>query len=434
MMVPIMPTALVSRAGVLLEDCEYWNSALLLSEAVSALLLAPIIGFFLDFSANRQDLYLFGLIVLSGSMTIFIAANCAVWFIYAKVLQGAATAMLTVAGLEILTEAVDKHQTGEMIGYISTAMILGFICGSPMGGIIFELGGYYTIFGIAFGLIGLDMVLRLSIVEKKVAARWRSLPEYCPYKGHTYTSGYFSCETIFNREHASQRVRTSSSLALVKLLQQLRILISLWAVIISALIMSALDATLVSFVQKMFHFGALGSGLVFIPVAFTGFLQPFFVYLCKRFGCRIMAFIAFAVLSPMLVCLRLIEQDTTFDKSILCLILLGIGLCVNLAEPALILEIQRVLYDIEVEDPSFFGENNAASQVFGLQIMARLGGFVLGPIQGGFILSYYGWNVMTTGLGVLCLLTAVPMLWLSGDSSAQMSGDEDAERQPLLSA
>ncbi|KAJ6110737.1 hypothetical protein N7486_002972 [Penicillium sp. IBT 16267x] len=434
-MVPIMPTVLVSRAGIPFEDREYWHSALLLSEAVSALLCTPLFGFFRDFSGNRQDLYLFGLVVLSGSMTLFLTANTVMWYIYAKALQGAATAMLTVSGLAILTDAVDKHQLGHMVGYVSTAMILGFMSGSPIGGMIFEFGGYFTVLGIAFGLIALDMLLRLSVVEKKVAVRWRTLPEYCPYKGHTYISGYFSCETIFNRGDIPHNIGTNSSLALVKLLQQSRILISLWAVIVSALVMSALDATLAVFVQDIFRSNVLGSGLIFIPVAFAALLQPLFVYLCEQFGCRIIAFIAFALLSPALICLRFVEQDTIFDKSILCIILLGTGICVNLAEPALLLEIQRVLHDIEVEDPSVFGDNSAVSQAFDLQLMARFGGFVLGPIEGGFISYYYGWDVMTVGLGVLSLLTAVPMLWLSSAAqSAQASEQRNAERQPLLSA
>ena len=157
--------------------------------------------------------------------------------------------------------------------------------------------------------------------------------------------------------------------------------------------------------------------------------------LCERFGCRIIAFIAFAVLSPTLICLRFVKQDTAFDTCILCIILFGIGIFLNLAEPALLLEIQRVLHDTEVEDSSVFGDNSAASQAFSLQIMARFGGFVLGPIQGGFISFYYGWDVMTLGLGVLSLLTAVPMLWLSSAAQSVQASDEgDAERRPLLSA
>lgn len=404
-------------------------------------------------------------------MALCITANTVMWYIYAKVLQGAATAMLTVAGLSMLTDAVDKHQLGQMIGYVSTAMILGFMSGPPMGGMILEFGGYYTLLGIAFGLIALDMLLRLSVIQKKVATRWRTLPEYCPYKGHTYTSGYFSCETIFNRENPHDNARPSNSLALVKLLQQSRILISLWAVIVSALVTSALDAVSkfhsdcaesvvkisidpcclcarrVSFEYAEFRFSIHPGRLCSPPTAVIWYVIPtgitqyrslmafFPVYLCERLGCRIVAFTAFALLSPMLICLRFVEQDTAFDTCILCIILLGIGICLNLAEPALLLEIQRVLHDIEVEDPSVLGDNSAVSQAFSLQIMARFGGFVLGPIQGGFISFSYGWDVMTLGLGVLSILTAVPMLWLSSTArSVQASDEGDAERRPLLAA
>ncbi|KAJ5637141.1 hypothetical protein N7490_007020 [Penicillium lividum] len=429
-MVPILPTALVSRAGVSLEDREYWNSALLLSEAGSALLCMPMIFFFLDVS-NRQEMYLFSLVILSGSMAFFITASSVMGFLYAKVLQGASTAMMTVSVLEILTDAVDKHQVGEMVGYVSTAMILGVMSGSPIGGIVFEFGGYYSILSVGFGILALDMALRLCMIEKRFASRWLTLPEYCPYQGHTYTSGYFSCETVFNQRNSSS-TRTGGSLDLVKLLRQSRILISLWAVIVSALVISAFDATLAVFVQDTFHSSALGSGSIFIPITFAALLQPFagMYTSTERFGCRVIAFVAFAALSPTLICLRFIEQDTAFDSSILCVFLLGIGLCINLAEPALLIEIQRVLKDMEKENPSVFGDNSTVSQAFSLQIMARFGGFVLGPIQGGFISFYYGWDVMTLSLGVLSLLTAVSMLWLSGERGS----DGDAERQPLISA
>jgi MFS family permease len=402
-------------------------------------------------------------------MTLFITANTVMWYIYAKVLQGAATAILTVSGLAILTDAVDTHQIGQMIGYVSTAMILGSMSGFPIGGMIFEFGGYHSVLGMAFGFIALDMLLRLSVIEKKVATRWRTLPEYCPFKGHTYTSGYFSCETIFNRKN-SDSIRTGSSLKLVKLLQQSRIIVSLWAVIVSTLVMSALDAVSIypldsaepfnnlcldtcclcarhiQFEYLGFRLDIHSSSLCSTSTATLWYVYPIGltqyrrltvhspVYICERFGCRINAFIAFAVLSPTLICLRFVEQDTSFDKIILCIILLGIGICVNLAEPALLLEIQRVLHDIEVEDPSAFGDNSAVSQAFSLQIMARFGGFVLGPIQSGFISFYYGWDVMTLGLGVLSLVTAVPMLWLSSATKATQTSDEgNAERRPLLS-
>ena len=42
------------------------------------------------------------------------------------------------------------------------------------GGIIFAQSGYLAVFAMAFGLICLDIVLRLALVEKEVAAKWSS--------------------------------------------------------------------------------------------------------------------------------------------------------------------------------------------------------------------------------------------------------------------
>ncbi|KAJ5113938.1 hypothetical protein N7456_002472 [Penicillium angulare] len=432
MLVPILPTIIVSRSEVLFEECQYWNSALLLSEAASTLIFSPIFGFFLSFPGSRQDLYFFGLVFLFGSMALFTTAQSTPWFIGAKVLQGAATSMTTLAGMEILTDAVDKHHLGELFSYVGTAKSLGLMFGPPIGSMIFQYGGFYAICGMAFGLIALDLVLRLAVIEKKVAARWITLPEYCPCKGHTYTSGYFSCETIFNRDQSRQRSDAGSSIAFFKLLGKPEIMISLWAVIIGGLVISAFHTTLPIFVQHDLHWDTLNIGFIFIPLSFGALLHPFFAWICERFGSRTIAFSSFVLLSPALISLHLIEQNTTLHKSIIYSLLAAVGLCLDICGQALLLEVQRALSGIETENPGIFGKSGAIAQAFGLQTVAHFGGRVLGPIQGGFMSFAYGWKVMTLGLGVLALLTAVPMLWLSAGSKNR--SDEDAERQPLLGA
>lgn len=266
---------------------------LFLSEAISVLLCTPAFGFLLTYSGTRQDLYLFGIVILFGAMSLFAVADSIGWFVASKVLQGAATSMTTVAGLEIVTDAVDKHQLGEMFGTIGTAMALGSLMGAPIGGAIFKYGGFSATCGMFFGLITIDMGLRLFLVEKRVAARWITLPEYCPYHGHTYTSGYFSCETIVLRGSEPRRFVTSSALPFASLLHQPRILFSLWALIVSGLVLSSFDTvstpqrgfsyqiliknqTLSLFVQKRLQWDIMGAGWAYIPLTSAALLQPLF--------------------------------------------------------------------------------------------------------------------------------------------------------------
>lgn len=107
-------------------------------------------------------------------------------------------------------------------------------------------------------------------------------------------------------------------------------------------------------------------------------------------------------------------------------------MCLDLSEPALLVEIQRVLDYMEEVRPGIFGEKGAVAQGFSLVNMAHFGGLALGPMLGGFIDHRYGWKSMTLALGILCAVTAVPMLWLDGGSVDEELAREDLEREPLL--
>lgn len=176
-------------------------------------------------------------------MAIFTAAQSIAWYIIARILQGAATAMVTVAGLAIVTDAVDKRHLGQMIGYVGTALTLGFMCGPLLGGVVFNLGGFYAVCGMAFGIIALDMLLRLAVIEKKTAGRWLSISDdETPSHQRRDSVERLPYGTAFNGSGIPKTFKSKSSFALFKLLQQPRILISLWAVIVSNLVVSAFDA------------------------------------------------------------------------------------------------------------------------------------------------------------------------------------------------
>src|SRR5271167_1849274 len=58
------------------------------------------------------------------------------------------------------------------MAYASSAMSIGLILGPVLGGIVYARCGYYAAFGLAFAFIGLDLVLRVILVEKKIAVRY----------------------------------------------------------------------------------------------------------------------------------------------------------------------------------------------------------------------------------------------------------------------
>ena len=93
-------------------------------------------------------------------------------FVIARLLQGGATAMVAVAGLALLTDSVPLDNLGQTIGYQGSAVALGFLLGPLLGGIVYDKAGYHVVFRMAFALVGLDLVMRVAMIEKGVAAKW----------------------------------------------------------------------------------------------------------------------------------------------------------------------------------------------------------------------------------------------------------------------
>ena len=226
----------------MIHSVQYWNSALLISEAVSALACSTLFGYLLDTSKSRQAVYLSSRAVLLTSMITFVIVHSVMWFIFARLLQGAATAMVFVASLHSMTEAVNEHHLCQAICYVGIAITIGSVCGPILGGIIFNLGGLYAFSGVIFGIITLDLILRLANIEKRVAVRWTNTPYYPLQNEFSFPTNPFLYEIMLNGDRTLQNFKSSASFALSKLLPKPRILISLWAMVVNALIMSAFDA------------------------------------------------------------------------------------------------------------------------------------------------------------------------------------------------
>ena len=93
-------------------------------------------------------------------------------FVAGRALQGMSAAMVWTVGLALLADTVDKEELGKCLGYISLAMNGGTLLGPLLGGVVYDRGGYYAVFAMAFALLGSDVVLRLVLIEKKIAKRY----------------------------------------------------------------------------------------------------------------------------------------------------------------------------------------------------------------------------------------------------------------------
>lgn len=89
-----------------------------------------------------------------------------------RALQELSAAAVWVVGLAMLVDTVGEERMGQSMGYVFWATLTGLLSAPVLGGIIYEQGGYYYVFVVAFGIIGFDTFLRLGVIKRGAATTW----------------------------------------------------------------------------------------------------------------------------------------------------------------------------------------------------------------------------------------------------------------------
>lgn len=172
LIVPVTPTALQSRVGISERNLQSWNSILLALFGVGLLASSPIAGYIADRFESRRYPYLCALVGLGAATALLCAGDHIGLWISGRLFQGAASAVVWVVGNALVADTVGKNGVGKAIGYTTMACCVGLLAGPLVGGVVYQHGGYYAVFGVAFGLIGLDIILRLALIERRHAIKW----------------------------------------------------------------------------------------------------------------------------------------------------------------------------------------------------------------------------------------------------------------------
>lgn len=169
--VPVIPFALTSRVGVSEGSVQTWNAILLACYTIALFLGSPLVGIYADHSSSRRWPLLIGLFALAGATIFLCLGRSIALLIVGRILQGFSAAIVWSVGLALLADTVPNN-IGQAMGYSAIAMSLGLLISPAIGGAVFAGAGYYAVYYVAFGCIFLDIILRLVLVEKKVAQQW----------------------------------------------------------------------------------------------------------------------------------------------------------------------------------------------------------------------------------------------------------------------
>lgn len=427
--VPVLPFALESRSHVPHESLQKWTSILLAVYGAGLLVTSPIAGYLADRFNNRKGPLLLGLIALVASTAMFCASSSIALLTVARFLQGMSAAVIWTVGLALIVDTVPADSIAESMGYVQLGMSAGTFFGPLLGGIVYDKGGYYAVFGMAFGVIAVDIVLRLLLIEKKVAERYlpslgheglKTLPEQnnevaITYKDEIPNSVFIEKDNdakIPRKAQLSFKQRMLES-PVTLLFQSPRFISAFSVTAMLSVLTSAFDAVLPLRTVEIFNFDSTGAGLIFLPIIIPSLFGPIAGKLVDKYGPRWFTVLGFTLAAPPYILLRLPHFHSVEQIVLMCVFLFWIGFAFVLPIPAIITEVMKSIEDLERKKPGRFGKGGGIAQGYGLFNLAWSLGVVIGPFAGS-IRDAVGWNTMCLIMGILSLAVSFVAIWYTG--------------------
>ncbi|TVY46939.1 putative MFS-type transporter [Lachnellula occidentalis] len=421
LVVPVLPFALTVRAGVEEKDVQKWTSVFLSVYGAALAIGSPIFGWFADRSSSRRMPLLLGLLALGGSTAMLTAGNSLAVLVTGRFFQGLSAAVVWTVGLALLSDTIAKEDIGQAMGYVAAATSLGSLLGPLLGGVVYAHAGYYVVFAMGFIIIGIDIVLRLSMIEKSVARQWDSPDEASNDSNSAPNQDdeiqpVPATDIVTESEKAATTPKWVQRLPpLITLLRIPRLLAAMFGTLTASIFLSSFDTTLPLYVKETFHWNSNGAGLIFLSLVIPALLGPVFGFFSDKYGTRAPTTIGYLGAVPCWILLRFVTYDSIGQKVLLCALLALLGLFLTMVFPAVMAEIDHTVALEEKRRPGGFGKRGAAAQGFGLFNFAYAGGSLVGPLWAGFIVQNYDWGTMGWSLGILSAVAAViAFLWTGG--------------------
>ncbi|KAL9010782.1 MAG: hypothetical protein Q9173_004319 [Seirophora scorigena] len=445
---PVLPYALHTQIGLQVEaDIQRWTSILLSSYGAAFMLGSSIVpawkfisrwvqdcgheetflthcllvlfGHIGDMISSRRIPFVLGLVLVFLSTLAFALATNLWTLLVARILEGLSSAVVSTVGYALLTDVVDREHLGKAMGYTSLALSFGLLIGPVIGGVLYEYCGYFKVYLPAFGLIAMEIILRLMIVEREKPQRPSSSPSPSIAKAAVEdvppSDAARESEPLLH--HSTGNIAQPVLNAYRSLLASPRFLVALAALLVLNGIACGFDSTLSPFIHDSFGMRATYAAALFLALSLPMLLAPLSGWACDRYGPRppLAAGLVLAALS--LALSSLISKDTRSPFAKLVILLLMVGLALASALTPLRVEAGLVVDGMESEKPGCFGHNGANGRAFGLVNMMVAGGGLVGPLYAGFIRVAAGWKVLQCVNGALCVGLLLLVLLVTGGTS-----------------
>jgi MFS family permease len=393
-------------------------------------------------SSSRQFPFLLGLILLLLSTILLAIGNSLPVLWLARFLQGASGGIVWTIGTALLIETVGQANLGKTIGTIFSFCSIAGLFSPVVGGILYAKTGYVGVFSVGLALIVVDFIMRVLVIEKKVAAKYAPLSSRSPSPDtpESYTTANEStpllldgappeCQTQSRYRLPEPKSRITQTFPILLVLRDPALLTALFMGFIQAFLLGAFDATVPVLAAHDYHFDSLKAGLLLLPLGLADFfLGPVFGWCVDRWGTKPLSVFGFAYLVPVLVLLRLpsaLASDVDMKGQIALYASLlafnGVGLAV--INSTSIVESGNVLERYWKANRALFEGQAPYAQLYGLNSMMWSAGLTVGPVVAGALKEGIGYGDMNAVLAGICAVTAI----LAGCFVSGRDGDGDGE-------
>ena len=178
---------------------------------------------------------------------------------------------------------------------------------------------------------------------------------------------------------------------------------------------------------RTFGWTTSGAGLIFLAINIPSLLAPLLGKAIDRFGPRIPCTMGCIVMALGVILLRLVHENTKKQQILLVAILVLISFPQSFVNLASMAEIGNSIRAIEERSPDDLGGHGGLAQGYAFFNMAVAAAQLIGPLLAGLINDRFGWQVMTLSLGLVYLISAIPIaLFVGGRITTERGKDRPA--------
>ena len=279
---------------------------------------------------------------------------------------------------------------------------IGALFSPPLGGSLYSQVGLIGVTVFAAGVVVIDLLMVMLLIEKKVAARWMispttphnrsssNVPDRDPeHQGNPPQSeetpllgDEVELKNYFVGPMQHKIYRTAPILLC---LRDSSLVVAFITSGVRAALLGAFDATITLESSDLFNFSAVQAGLFFIPLGCLRLvIGPLGGWAVDRYGSKAVATVGYAFLGLVLILFRLVKPEPRATEIVLYAVLLalsGVGLAI--VGTTGFVEGRAVVRKYQKRNPGLFGVNGPFASLSGLQLMTFHIGLTLGPLLAG---------------------------------------------------